>query len=54
MAEHLSTHTRHRSLCPECHRLANSEVHTERGSINTAHYLCPLGHAWQTTWTTAA
>jgi hypothetical protein len=50
----MSNHIQHRAPCPTCHRPAIHEVIATRGTVHTAHYLCEQGHAWQTTWSTAA
>ena len=40
-----------RALCPNCGRLA-TDVAVD-GTIVVAHFLCPLGHGWQSKWSQA-
>lgn len=46
----MTTLVTQKALCPMCGRFAQDRTVVTRGTIITAHYLCPTGHAWQSKW----
>jgi hypothetical protein len=48
-------HTEHaksvRAMCPTCGRFPNATTHlVVDGRIVAANFLCPVDHAWKSTW----